>query len=160
MPILYIVFMLLFFGAVSFIQNMAFTASSRSRNSGDPTYHRWCSYASNGVYYITNALLTLYIVRYQQWWMLALQGVVYTLSTAEGSVLMMRKMLAKEKGKRAVGAGQDLATFTGAEGNQIRQLLLDRFGPNDMGVGQGRIPSGFGLSSKTYNSRGGCVSGA
>jgi hypothetical protein len=115
------------FSVLSFIQNMAFTASSRSRNSGDPNYHRWCAYMSNGVYYITNALLTVYIIKYGALWQLAVQGIAYTLSTAEGSVLMMKKMLAKEKGKRQVGAGQDVATFTKAEGEMLRNrtLLVD-----------------------------------
>lgn len=103
------IWLLIPFAIVSFIQNMAFTWSSRSRNSGDPTYHRWASWASNGVYYVTNALLTVYIVRYQIWWMLAIQGVVYTVSTAEGSVLMMRLLLKKEAGKRAVGGGTKYA---------------------------------------------------
>lgn len=127
MHFLYWFFALIVFGAVSFIQNMAFTASSRSRASGDPEYHRWCAYASNGVYYVTNALLTIYIIRTQIWWMLLIQGLVYTLATAEGSVLMMKKMLAKEKGKRAVGAGQqEVATFTKEEGNALKAMLNER----------------------------------
>jgi len=98
--------LLLPFAIVCFIQNMAFTWSSRSRNSGDPNYHRFASYASNGVYYITNALLTIYIIRELNQSMMALviSGIIYTLSTAEGSVLMMRLMLKYESGKRQVGA--------------------------------------------------------
>ena len=98
--------LLLPFAVVCFIQNMAFTWSSRSRNSGDPNYHRFASYASNGVYYITNALLTIYIIRELNQSMMALviSGIIYTLSTAEGSVLMMRLMLKYESGKRQVGA--------------------------------------------------------
>jgi hypothetical protein len=113
------------FGVLSFIQNMAFTASSRSRNSGDPNYHRWCAYMSNGVYYITNALLTVYIIKYGALWQLALQGIVYTLTTAEGSVVMMRKMLAKEAGKRAVGAGQKaLAQIAPEEWAALKQQVV------------------------------------
>ena len=93
------VIMLAVFGAVCFFQNAAFTWSSRSRNSGDPSYHRKASWASNGVYYITNALLTIYIVKTQVWWMLALQGLIYTVMAAEGSVFMMRRLLVREKGK-------------------------------------------------------------
>lgn len=106
------------FSALSFVQNMAFTASSRSRNSGDPSYHRWCAYMSNGVYYITNALLTVYIIKYGALWQLAVQGIAYTFSTAEGSVLMMKKMIEKEKGKRAVGK------FTEEEAAMIRTRAL------------------------------------
>lgn len=112
------------FSVLSFIQNMAFTASSRSRNSGDPSYHRWCAYMSNGVYYITNALLTVYIIKYGALWQLAVQGIAYTLATAEGSVLMMRKMLAKESGKRSVGAGQKTPSFTTAEVDILRTRAL------------------------------------
>jgi hypothetical protein len=101
--IIAVIFMLVVFGIVSFVQNMAFTWSSRSRNSKDPNYHRYASWCSNGVYYLTNALLTLYIVRYQIWWMLVLQGFVYTVTTAEGSVLMMKWLLKKEAGKKKVG---------------------------------------------------------
>lgn len=111
--------MLAVFGVVCFVQNMAFTWSSRSRNSGDPNYHRFASWASNGIYYITNALLTLYIVRTQQWWMLAIQGAVYTFTTAEGSVLMMRILLNKEKGKHKVGN-----QFTPEELKLIRERAL------------------------------------
>jgi hypothetical protein len=76
------------------------------------------------VYYITNALLTVYIIRNQAWWALLIQGFVYTLATAEGSVLMMKKMLVREKGKRSVGAGQDIAQFTQAEATALRALIV------------------------------------
>lgn len=125
--ILSILKVLLPFSVLSFIQNMAFTASSRSRNSGDPNYHRWCAYMSNGVYYITNALLTVYIIKYGALWQLAVQGVAYTLATAEGSVLMMKKMLAKEKGKKAVGAGQGLAQITTEEWNRVKGQAADAY---------------------------------
>lgn len=97
---------LLPFAAISFIQNAAFTWSSRSRNSGDPNYHRKASWASNGVYYITNALLTVFIVKAMTlgFWPLVASGLVYTATTAEGSVLMMKWLLKKEEGKRRVGA--------------------------------------------------------
>jgi len=38
-----------------------------------------------------------------EWTTVILGGIVYMLSTAEGSVLMMKIMLKKEKGKRKVG---------------------------------------------------------
>ena len=96
---------LLGFGGVAFIQNMAFTWSSRSRNSGDPGYHRYASLCSNGVYWLCNLPMTLFIIQWQHNLpLLAMSGIVYTISTAEGSVLMMRILLRKEKGKRMVGA--------------------------------------------------------
>lgn len=109
---------LVLFAAVSFVQNAAFTWSSRSRNSNDPAYHRKASWASNGVYYITNALLTLYIVKFQAWYLLLAQGLVYTISTAEGSVLMMKRLLKKESGKRKVGN-----QFTDYEVQELRRIL-------------------------------------
>jgi hypothetical protein len=96
------------FAVVCFIQNMAFTWSSRSRNSGDPSYHRKAAWASNGVYYLTNALLTIYLIKNNALWAIALQGLVYTITTAEGSVLMMKRLIAKETGKRAVPTFDDI----------------------------------------------------
>ena len=92
---------------VSFVQNMAFTWASRSRNSGDPNYHRWASLCSNGVWFVCQLFLVntiwaplmagnlLYVV---------LGGIVYTVATSEGSVTMMKYLLKKENGKRKVGA--------------------------------------------------------
>jgi hypothetical protein len=130
------------FAILSYIQNMAFTWSSRSRQSNDPAYHRKASWASNGVYYITNALLTFYIVKTQLWWMLLVQGIVYTLTTAEGSVHMMKVLLKKEAGKRKVGnqfspeeaelirkralyvdTGDGIGTFTTAELVALKELV-------------------------------------
>ena len=94
---------------VAFVQNMVFTAVSRSRNSGDPSYHRWWAYASNGIWLVCQFFI------WKHFWAafseadylaMALMAVIYTLSTAEGSVYMMRKMLAKETGARKVGADE------------------------------------------------------
>jgi hypothetical protein len=106
------------FGIVSFLQNAAFTWCSRSRNSGDPDYHRKVSWASNGVCYITNVLLTIYIIKFGGLLMLALQGLVYTVSSAEGSVLMMKRLIAEEKGKQKVGN-----QFNEQEAIELRELL-------------------------------------
>lgn len=94
----------------AFFQNMAFTAVSRSRNSGDPNYHRWCAYASNSIWFITHFLILKQVWNVletglqESWWKLLIIGAVYGLATAEGSVLMMRKLLKIESGKRRVGA--------------------------------------------------------
>lgn len=96
------------FSSVCFVQNMAFTWSSRSRNSGDPSYHRWAAICSNGVYWLCNLPLTLFIIQWQHKpALLAVSGIVYALSTSEGSVLMMRILMKTEKGKRQVGARPD-----------------------------------------------------
>ncbi|HUX79509.1 MAG TPA: hypothetical protein VMW10_07205 [Alphaproteobacteria bacterium] len=91
----------------AFVQNMAFTWSSRSRNSGDPAYHRFAAWASNGIYMICyctvlNQLLPALVNK--EWWKVIVTMIVYTLATAEGSVLMMKLLLKKEKGKHRVGA--------------------------------------------------------
>lgn len=96
---------LLLFALICFVQNAAFTWSSRSRNSGDPGYHRKAAWCSNGVYWITNLGLTVFIIHWQHSLrLLILTFVIYTLSTTEGSVLMMRALLKREKGRQQVGA--------------------------------------------------------
>lgn len=92
---------------VAFVQNMAFTLVSRSRNSGDPEYHRYAALCSNGIWFLTNILITLQVwtaLKTQSWWFVGLCAVVYVIATTEGSVLMMRILLKKETGKRRVGA--------------------------------------------------------
>jgi len=94
-------------GLVAFVQNMAFTWVSRSRNSGDPSYHRYASICSNGIWFVTQILVWQHvweITKSGDWWRLALVGAVYVLATTEGSVLMMRILLKRESGKRKVGA--------------------------------------------------------
>lgn len=103
---MYFLELLLLFG-VAFVQNMAFTWVSRSRNSGDPNYHRWAAICSNGIWFITQLLIwnQLWTAWTQaEWWRLAALGVVYIIATTEGSVLMMKILLKTEKGKRKVGA--------------------------------------------------------
>ena len=103
--------------AVSFIQNMAFTWSSRSRNSGDPNYHRFAAWASNGIWYFCQVALVGLVwqpVMEGDWGKVIVGGVVYILSTTEGSVFMMKLLLGKvkvkwlkwlvEKDKRQVGS--------------------------------------------------------
>ena len=92
-----------------YFQNMAFTWTSRSRNSGDPDYHRYAAWCSNGVWFFCHFLVlkqVYNVLTTSNWLLLVLTGVVYTLATAEGSVKMMRVLLKKEKGIRKVGAGQ------------------------------------------------------
>ena len=92
---------------VAFVQNMAFTWVSRSRNSGDPAYHRWAALASNGVWFITTLLIWNQLwaaLTTGDWWRIAATGLVYVVATTEGSVLMMKILLKSETGKRKVGA--------------------------------------------------------
>lgn len=92
---------------VAFIQNMAFTAVSRSRNSADVSYHRRCAWASNGVWFVTQ--VTIFGILFQaattgSFVKLLLVGAVYVAATTEGSCYMMGRMLKRETGKRKVGA--------------------------------------------------------
>ncbi|WP_036292111.1 hypothetical protein [Methylosinus sp. PW1] len=93
--------------AVAFVQNMAFTAVSRSRNSGDVLHHAKWSVASNGVWFVMQILLwgTIWkAVEAGSWWQIAVAGAVYVAATTAGSCLMMAHMLRTEDGKRKVGA--------------------------------------------------------
>jgi hypothetical protein len=93
---------------ISFVQNMCFTWTSRSRNSGDPDYHRYASWCSNGVWMGCQLLITKQVYaafeKEGEWRWLIPMAIVYIIATTEGSVLMMRILLKKETGKRAVGA--------------------------------------------------------
>lgn len=92
---------------VSFIQNMVFTAVSRSRNSGDPKYHRRCAYFSNGIWFVCQFFIWSRIWKaFDNGNLIELipVAIVYVLATAEGSVVMMKILLKKETGKRRVGA--------------------------------------------------------
>ena len=109
---------LVILGIFGFVQNCAFTWTSRSRNSGDPSYHRYAAWCSNGIWLITNltALSMLLDPIKNGDYMTALPyGIVYVLSTTEGSVFMMRILLGHvnvpflskwltETNKRKVGA--------------------------------------------------------
>jgi hypothetical protein len=100
-------FALIALAAISFVQNMAFTWVSRSRNSGDPSYHRYAAIASNAVWFVTQMVIWQQVwdvAKSGQWWKLAIVGVVYVVATTEGSVLMMKILIARESGKRKVGA--------------------------------------------------------
>lgn len=96
---------------VAFIQNMFFTLVSRSRNSQDTDYHRFCAWGSNGVWFICQVMIVKNIwgaINAGQWWYAILAGAVYSLATTEGSVLMMKRLIATEKGKRRVGANDKI----------------------------------------------------
>ena len=100
-------FLLIPLAMLAFLQNMAFTWSSRSRNSGDPEYHRRAAWASNGVWFVTTILVWSQIwstLTTGEWPLIVATGLVYVLATTEGSVFQMRRMLQKDTGKRAVGA--------------------------------------------------------
>lgn len=90
-----------------FFQNMSFTWTSRSRNSGNPSTHRKAALLSNGIWFASNVLFlkTLWPrIEAGEWYWVILAGLAYTISTTEGSVFMMKRLLKSEKGKDRVGA--------------------------------------------------------
>lgn len=97
---------LLILCAVVFLNNMTHTWSSRSRNSGDPEYHRIAALASNAVWFVTQVIIIDAIwhpLTEGNWLQLALVGGCYTIATAEGSVFAMKMLLRFEDGDRRVG---------------------------------------------------------
>lgn len=106
---------------VAFIQNMMFTLVSRSRNSQDPNYHRYCAWGSNGVWFVCQVMIVKNIwaaIHAGQWWYAIAAGVVYLVFTTEGSVLMMKRLIKTEKGKRRVGANDKIEALE----KQVREL--------------------------------------
>ncbi|AMX93705.1 MULTISPECIES: hypothetical protein [Mesorhizobium] len=92
---------------VSIVQNAAFTAVSRSRNSGDVRHHFKWAIASNGVWFVAQLFIwstVWHAVETGNWWQIAVGGTVYVASTTFGSVWMMARMLKTETGKQKVGA--------------------------------------------------------
>jgi hypothetical protein len=86
---------------IPFIQNMAFTWTSRSRNSGDPDHHRKAAWASNGVWIITQTFIAANVytpithmiekgLDVEQVVKILLTYIIYSICTAEGSVFMMK----------------------------------------------------------------------
>lgn len=113
---------LLALAPVAFIQNMFFTLVSRSRNSQDTDYHRYCAWGSNGVWFVCQVMIVKNIwgaIMAGQWWYAIAAGIVYSLATTEGSVLMMKRLIATEKGKRRVGASDKI------EGMEARIKVLE-----------------------------------
>lgn len=95
---------------IAFVQNMAFTWSSRSRNSGDPFYHFRVAILSNGVWFFCNTFLmkTLWdAFKANDLTIILLLGILYIVATSLGSSYMMYLALKMEKGKRRVGASHD-----------------------------------------------------
>jgi len=93
---------------VSYIQNMVFTAVSRSRQSANLPMHFMWAIASNAIWFFCNFFLLFPVIfdTMMEGDLLSrmLVGGVYGVSTALGSVTMMKLMLKYVKGKGKVGA--------------------------------------------------------
>lgn len=125
---------LLALAPVAFVQNMFFTLVSRSRNSQDPNYHRYCAWGSNGVWFVCQVMIVKNIwsaIHAGQWWYAIAAGVVYSLATTEGSVLMMKRLIATEKGKRRVGANDKIEKLE----KRIELLELSHYATNQIKEG-------------------------
>ena len=104
---------------VAFVQNMAFTWVSRSRNGGDPVYHRLAALCSNGIWFLTTLLIWNQLwaaLTTGDWWRIIVVGAVYVFATTEGSVLMMRILLKTERGQQKVGANSHQGQTSGFGG--------------------------------------------
>lgn len=84
--------------ALGYMQNMAFTWSSRTRNQNDPNEHRKAAWCSNGIWYVMQ--VTIWGTMWKSltsgnWVAILLTGIVYIISTTEGSVHMMKILIKK-----------------------------------------------------------------
>lgn len=107
---------------IAFIQNAIFTLVSRSRGSADLSRHFKAAIGSNGIYLVTSLFVwrAFWPLFYESDWQPFITlAVIYTLSTAAGSVFMMAAAIGRfenvrglkwvhalfaEKGKSRVGS--------------------------------------------------------
>ena len=85
---------------LGYVQNMAFTWASRSRNQSDPDLHRWAALTSNSIFFVVNVLIWGQLwkaLTTGEVWKIVATGLVYTISTTEGSVQMMKVLISKGK---------------------------------------------------------------
>ena len=83
--------------ALAFIQNVAFTMVSRSRNRSNMTYHAVCSVFSNSIWFLTMHQLVVADLSY---WLL----LPYVVGTVAGSLFGAKVSMRIE---RAIGAVAD-----------------------------------------------------
>lgn len=79
---------------ISFLQNVAFTMVSRSRNRDNMTYHAICSVLSNGLWFVTMHQLVMADLSY---WL----ALPYVVGTVAGSLFGAKVSMAIE---RLIGA--------------------------------------------------------
>lgn len=94
-------------GVIAYLQNAAFTWTSRSRNGADHRWHRFASWCSNGIWTLNMLYGADKILTYKhnhQWVLLAIACVFYSLVTTEGAVMAQKLLLKMETGKRKVGS--------------------------------------------------------
>ena len=85
-------YLFLFF--ISFIQNMAFTWTSRSRNSGNPKKHFFAAICSNGIWFVCNFFIlfpeVLKTLENGDFGQRIIVMLIYIMGTTLGSVVMMK----------------------------------------------------------------------
>jgi hypothetical protein len=90
-----------------FLHNVTKVWTARAQTSADVNWARKATYAVNAAWFLTQVFVFSQlwsILTGQNWYLLAATFVVYTISTSEGAVAMMKWLLQREKGKRRVGA--------------------------------------------------------
>lgn len=84
----------IFLFAIAFIQNMAFTWVSRSRQSGNPRKHAIAAIFSNSIWFVCNFFILfpeiLRAVAEGNLWDRLILMVIYVAATVSGSVVMMK----------------------------------------------------------------------
>jgi hypothetical protein len=113
------------FALLCFVQNAAYTWSSKTRAGNNPQAHRVAGWASNGIYYVSQIVQTVYTVKYlaDNIMLLLASCVVYLWATSEGSVYMMNKFLRlREQVDEAI---VDTVGIPGAMSPETAQLTLD-----------------------------------
>ena len=106
--------MYLYLFVIAFIQNMAFTFVSRSRQSGNPGRHAIAAVFSNSIWFVCNFFILfpeiLKSINEGDIWDKLLLMLIYVAATVSGSVVMMKINLGHwyipfltEKGKDQVG---------------------------------------------------------
>jgi hypothetical protein len=118
MNILKIIALQAFLFGLAYVQNMAFTWSSRTRNQNDLKAHRNAAICSNGVWFLMQVTIwgTLWqSLTHGHWGLLVVTGLTYITATTEGSVHMMKILINKETKKL------DAAIISKADWNAIWQ---------------------------------------
>jgi hypothetical protein len=111
--------------AVLFFQNVAFTFTSRARNSASLNRHLQASIFSNGIWILSNMLMLgpmfEYLTGKHGLVSQALTGVLYTVSTVSGSLAAHYLSKKTEQGKNAVGASERYAQIPVEEWTALKQ---------------------------------------
>lgn len=109
------------------IQNFSFTFVSRARNSGSIKRHVTAALLSNGVWFISQALIfsQLYKIMTGEYGLVAAvgTGLFYTAFTILGSVLAHWLALKTETGMGSVGANKKTKQLTVEEYERLVKLL-------------------------------------